>query len=126
MDKLAKKISDSELMVMQVLWEAKEALPLTEIRTRINRQNDWENSTIKTLLHRLHSKGAVAQEKREVFYYTPLISKEEFSQYSTKELINKLYAGNAKKMVASLLSSHQLGKDDIEELREMFKVEDND
>ena len=35
MENLAEKISESELEVMHVLWEAGDALPVTDIRQRL-------------------------------------------------------------------------------------------
>ena len=69
MKNLAEKISASELEVMQVLWEAGDALPLTDIRRTLQSRFDWSDPTVKTLVRRLCEKGAVKQEKREVFYY---------------------------------------------------------
>ena len=71
MSLLAEKISDSELEVMKVLWEAGDALPVTEIRTALCERRGWEATTVKTLVGRLVAKGALAQEKRKVFYYRP-------------------------------------------------------
>ena len=73
---LADKISDSELEVMKLLWQAGDALPVTEIREALQRSRGWEATTVKTLVSRLVSKGALLQEKRKVFYYSPAISQE--------------------------------------------------
>jgi BlaI family penicillinase repressor len=126
MNKLAQKISDSELEVMRVLWSIKKAVTLAEIRKTLSANSEWEDSTIKTLLRRLHCKGVLKQEKRDVYYYTPLVSEEEYEEYTTQTLINKLFQGSAKNLVASLVSSNMLSQEDITELRKMFKVGDND
>jgi BlaI family penicillinase repressor len=123
-NKLAQKISDSELEVMRVLWSIKQAMTLAEIRKPLSINSEWEDSTIKTLLRRLHCKGVLKQEKRDVYYYTPLVSEDEYEEYTTQTLINKLFQGSAKNLVASLVSSNQLSQEDICELRKMFKVGD--
>lgn len=119
MNKPFDKVSDSELKVLRVLWEAGDALPITEIRKTLCEETGWESSTVKTLVKRLYAKGAVQQEKREVYYYTPLITAEEFSRYATRHLIDKLYNGSVKSMVAALVDS-ELSEDDIAELRKIF------
>ena len=73
-NQLADKISDSELEVMKVLWQAGDALPVTGIRETLQRTKGWEATTVKTLVARLVSKGVIRQDKRNVFYYSPLIS----------------------------------------------------
>lgn len=126
MNKLVSKITDSEVEVMRVLWKAGEELPIADIRNTLHHTSKWENSTIKTLLRRLCEKGVVLAVKKEVFYYKPLVSEAEYKEYNTQSLIDRLYSGSAKKLVASLLGSKKLNDTDIEELRNMFKVGDSD
>ncbi len=126
MGKLAAKITDSEVEVMKVLWDAGCELPISEIRKKLEQTSEWETSTIKTLLRRLCEKGVVLATKREVFYYRPLVTEAEYNDYSTQSLIDRLYSGSAKNLIASLLGSKRLDKSDIEELRSMFKVGDSD
>ncbi len=123
MNNIISKISDSELSVMQVLWAYEEALPMTIIRKSIEETSQWDSSTIKTLLRRLCEKGAVSVEKRDVFYYRPLVTEKQYNDYSTQVFIDKVYRGSAKTLVAALFSGNKLKKDDIEELRAMFHIE---
>ena len=124
MDLIAEKISDSELEVMKLLWEAGEALPVTAIREALQQSRGWEATTVKTLVSRLVSKGALRQEKRRVYYYSPLIGEEEYNAWATGSLIRRLYRGSAKNLVAALVHSEGLTAEDLEELRQMFRVED--
>lgn len=123
-DSLADKISDSELEVMKLLWQAEDALPVTEIREALQRSRGWEATTVKTLVSRLVSKGVIAQEKRNVFYYSPRITEQEYNAWATDNLIRRLYHGSAKDLVAALVHSEGLSRRDLEELQELFHVED--
>ena len=123
-NQIADKISDSELEVMKVLWQAGDALPVTEIREALQKARGWEATTVKTLVSRLVSKGVIRQEKRNVFYYSPLISEREYNGWATDHLILRLYHGSARDLVAALVHSEGLTQEDLEELRQMFKVED--
>ena len=120
---LAGKISAAELEVMKILWRAGDALPVTEIREELQRLKGWEPATIKTLVSRLVSKGVIHQEKRQVYYYSPLISEGEYNDWATHDLISRVYHGSARDLVAALVRSDGLSKNDIEELRELFKLE---
>ena len=122
MNSLAEKISDSELEVMKVLWEAEDALPVTTIREVLSARKGWEATTVKTLVSRLVGKGAVSQEKRKVFFYAPLISEKEYNAWATGNLVQRLYKGSVKDLVAALVSSDELSDEDIAELRSMFVV----
>ena len=123
MDHLSEKISDSELEVMRVLWEAGDALPITEIRQILHDRKGWEATTVKTLVQRLVSKGVLEQEKRKVFYYRPLVSESEYSDWAVNGIVRRLFRGSAKALVATLVQSDGLSDEDIAELREFFKVE---
>ena len=116
---IAGRITGSELEVMKLLWRAEDALPITEIRETLQRQKGWEPATIKTLVSRL-----VGQEKRNVYYYSPLIGEQEYNAWATDDLIHRLYNGSARDLVAALVHSDGLTKQDLEELQNMFIVED--
>ena len=121
MTRPVEKIADSELEILRVLWDAKRPMPVSDIRKAIRLRNGWEDSTVKTLLYRLLGKGVVTQEKRDVFYYSPAVSEKEYNDYTTEKLIDRLYNGSAKNLIASFLSSKKLSDDDIAELRSMFR-----
>ena len=121
MQGFVEKITDSELEVMHVLWEAADALPIADIRRTMNERRGWEATTTKTLVQRLCQKGAVAQEKRQVFYYRALVSEKEYNDWATGDLIRRLYRGSAKDLVAALVNSDELTTEDIEELRAMLR-----
>ena len=121
---LACKITGSELEVMKLLWRAEDALPVTEIREKLQKSKGWEPATIKTLISRLVTKGVVRQEKRNVFYYSPLISEKEYSAWATGDLITRLYNGSARDLVAALVHSDGLTRKDLDELQQMFKMEE--
>lgn len=122
MCKGAEKIQDAELEVMQVLWRSPQPVPLAEIRRVLADKCGWEDSTVKTLLRRLCEKGAVELERRGM--YRAVITRAEYSRWSARHLIGKVFEGSAKKLVASLLSDGQLTEADIAELSAMLHRED--
>ena len=124
MNTIAEKISDSELEVMKVLWEAGDALSITEIRTLLQERKGWEATTVKTLVSRLAGKGVISQEKCGVFYYKPLVTEQEYNEWVTNNLVDKVYQGNVKNLIAALVNSDGLTPEDLKELREMFRVEE--
>ena len=124
MQNLSEKISDSELEVMRVLWEAGDALPITDIRQILHDRKGWEATTVKTLVQRLVGKGVLEQEKRKVFYYRPLVSESEYSDWAVSGMVQRLFRGSAKALVATLVKSDGLSEEDLAELRDFFKVED--
>lgn len=115
------KISDAELEVLKLLWSKNEALSSAYISDALMRMMEWERSTIRTLIHRLVEKGAIIQEKRDMYYYYPTITEKEYVSVQTKSFLEKLYKGNAKKLVASLFEEDYIQPDDIERLKQFWK-----
>ena len=125
MNELAEKISDAELEVMQVLWQSGEPIPIARVRELLAQRREWDGSTVKTLLRRLCEKGAVQAEKREVFYYSPLISQQEYQDWSTHTIIDRVYQGSAKALAAFLVRGDQLTADDLKQLWAMLEEADH-
>lgn len=124
MNELAAKISASEVEVLEVLWQADAPMPIAAIRTALEGGHQWDASTVKTLLRRLCEKGAVEAEKREVFYYRPVLTRQEYQAWSTSSLIDKVYRGSAKDLVAALVERSQLSAQDLEDLRSILYPEE--
>ncbi len=124
MSELAGLIQDAELEVMKVFWKKDKALPLSEIRSVLSQRCDWEDSTIKTLVRRLLTKGIIKLEQRGI--YSAVVSEHEYNQWSSRAYVNKVFSGSAKKLVASLLSDGQLTEKDIAELSAMFNGDKNE
>lgn len=123
MDNIAKKITDSELELMELLWERGEST-VTNLRIAAADRLGWDASMTKTLLSRLVTKEAVIAEKRDVFHYTPNITREEYRRLTTRRLIDRLFGGSARNLAASLVDCDELTAEDIAELRAMFAPED--
>ena len=119
MEEIFHRITDSELPIMHCLWNASEALTMNEILESLHRQSTWEDSTIKTIVQRLCTKGLIKKEKREVFYYSPVISLEAYSEQATRNLVQQFYRGSAKRLVAALVDT-ELDEKDIDELRALL------
>ncbi len=119
------KISDSELEVMRILWREGRPLSFAEIRTELERNTKWSKSTIQTLVVRLREKGAVSSQTNYVTLYEPAVTEQEYILAEGKLFLEKLYKGNAKKLVASLCENGQLSESDIDELKQFFTMEDS-
>ncbi len=117
---IAQKISDAELEVLKVLWEKNEAVSSTEIFNELKQSMGWEKTTVRTLVLRLTEKGALLQEKRNVYYYTPAISEKAFIEEQTKAFLKKIYKGNAKSLIASLFEQEYVDPKDIDELKRFW------
>lgn len=115
------KISEAEAEIMRVVWEQDSPVSYSHIRTVLTGQKGWESPTINTLVNRLVKKGALNQEKKEVYYYTAAISEAEYTQAKTQSFIQKVYGGNVKGLMTALLTYADMTHEDLEELRTQWK-----
>ena len=114
-------ISDSEMEVMAVLWNATEPITSSEIGEAVEKHG-WKKTTIATFLARLVEKGAVSAEKRgKLYYYTPIIPIEEYRKTKTESLINSLYHGSVKEFAVAMFEDKKLSEEDIAELLAIFE-----
>ena len=120
------KIADSELEVMRILWREGRSMPFGEIRAELEKKTGWKKSTIQTLVSRLRDKGIITAHDTYVTMYSANVSKEEYVQSEGQTFIDKVFDGNAKNLVAALCRGGILDENDINELKEFFKVEGSD
>lgn len=113
-------ISEAELAVMEVLWQSEKPLSAFEIRQALNssrQSRQWERTTVLTLIRRLVEKDVLIQEKRDIYYYSAGILREEYLKEETSNFLNRLYKGKAKDLIANLFQAESLSKEDVDELR---------
>ena len=116
------KLFDSELKVMNVLWNDGD-VPAKHIAEVLNNELGWNKNTTYTLIKRCMKKGAIERMEPN-FMCHALISKEKVQEAETNELIDKIYDGSADKLFAALLGRKKLSSEQIEQLRQI--VEENE
>ena len=113
------KLYDSELKVMDILWEQGdvEAKKITKI---LAQQISWSITTTYTVIKKLIDKKAI--ERIDPGYICrALVTKEQAREYETTELINKMYDGADAVLVASILGRKKLTLKEIEHLENIIK-----
>lgn len=56
-------ITDSEYMIMKILWKSEEKMTVSDVVKELD-GNDWTASTVSTFLQRLLKKDVVSCEKK--------------------------------------------------------------
>ena len=113
------KLFDSELKVMEILWDEGEASAKL-IAQRLGDEVGWSKTTTYTVIKKCIDKGAVSRTEPG-FICRALVSQQEAQQYATDELVDKMYGGAADKLVAALLGRKRLSADEIEGLRKLVE-----
>lgn len=112
-------IADTEWKIMEVLWKENN-LTIGDIREKLS-STGWSDSTIKTLVRRLVQKGAIkADDSLGQFRYFPDVSEAKCKKKETRNLINRVYKGSVKMLVANLVSDSNLTDDETKLLMELI------
>lgn len=117
MDNKIVKLFDSELKVMDILWNEGD-VQAKHVADALTKELGWNKNTTYTLIKRCIKKGAIERSEPN-FMCHALIPKEEVQEAETNELINKIYDGSADKLFAALLSRKKLSAEQIEKLKQI-------
>ena len=118
---VTERVSEAELAVLEVLWDEN---PLTaiEVCDRVSGVRDWSTATVKTLLARLVTKGALSTEPvGRKFLYRPLIARSDYAGDESVRLVDRLFGGRAAPLFAQLAESEALTDEDLTEIEALLK-----
>jgi BlaI family transcriptional regulator, penicillinase repressor len=115
------KISDAERQIMEQLWKGKPLSP-EDIVAAVGPANEWADGTVRTLVHRLLRKKAIAGKKEAGGYvYRALISRADYVREESQGFLDRLFGGQFAPMVAHLAEERQLTARDIQKLKALIK-----
>lgn len=122
------ELSDSELEVMEVLWNKGEPSTFGELLNYFDTCTDksWKKQTLNTFLFRMQQKKLlqVTKEGRYKKYF-PAITKEEYRLSASQVFLEKNYQGSIVKMLTSFSGGEKLGKKEIDELKRLLEEWEN-
>lgn len=82
----------------------------------------WSEATVKTLLNRLHKKGALGFTKEGKSYlYFPAVSEEECRSAASDSFLNRVFDGSLSPLIAHFVSSQKLSLTEIGELERLLE-----
>lgn len=121
---MAIKLFDSELKVMGVLWREGDQTA-KRISDILKEEIGWNMNTTYTVIKKCIAKGVIARSEPN-FLCHALVTRETVQEAETEELLGKLFDGAPEQLFASLLGSHRLNREQIEQLRRMIAALDQE
>jgi predicted transcriptional regulator len=119
------KISEAESVVMEVLW-THSPMAAEDVALAVGDTQQWQESTIKTLLNRLLKKGAIrASKDGRRYLYAPVLQREAWIQQESQGLLARLFDGRVVPLVAHFSQHHKLSRKDVAELRKLLEELDD-
>jgi len=113
-----KRLPDSELEIMMIVWEAKAPISSAYISEKLVNRKDWKITSILTFLTRLAEKGFITVERRgKSNIYTAVVKEEDYLKKESRSFLNKLYGNSLTSFVSSLYKNNDISEEDINELK---------
>ena len=115
-------VTETELAMLQVLWERGEATRRQVTDSLYPGGGDSHYATVQKLLERLEKKGFVAHERREgVLVFRANVDREEFLRRRFQGLADDLTGGAIAPLLMTLVRSQPLSSGEVEELYALLR-----
>lgn len=111
----AEMLTQREAQIMDVLWRLS-AATADEIRAEL--PGEPHDSTVRTLLRVLESKGFVVHETRgKTFVYRAAAARDKVQRKALRSFLARLFGGSAEDLVLRLLEDEQITPEQLAQLR---------
>lgn len=112
-----KKIPETELEIMQVVWSNPTPITTTQIKQKLDEERPWSQGALQSLLTRLIERGFLKggmSGKSKTF--EPLVSEKEYLAVESSSFIKKLKGSSITELVTALYDTNAISKKDLDEL----------
>ncbi|MDR0302656.1 MAG: BlaI/MecI/CopY family transcriptional regulator [Treponema sp.] len=118
-----KKLPDAEFDVMKIIWANEPPATTALIMEQLGKDKTWKIQTVISLMLRLVERGFLRSEKhgKERTYF-PLINKDDYLKYETKNFIKHFHDNSFLNLVNTLYNDKALTDDDVDELLQWAKT----
>ena len=117
-------LTKSEMQVMNILWDMGRGACVNDILEHYPEPKP-AYTTIATFLKILTNKGFISSRKVEgggkTFVFTPLISRESYTNRVMKEVKSTFFAGSFKSMLSFFAKQEEVSDEDLQEIVEIIK-----
>ncbi len=111
----SKTLTEREAEVMEIAWRFGEA---TAEQIREALPQPLHDSSVRTLLRTLESKGYLRHEARgKAFLYSPKVGRSKAQSTALCDVLARFFGGSAEDLVMRLLEEEQLTSEQLDELR---------
>lgn len=118
MGSVIKRLPDSELEIMMIIWEAGKPVPSAYIMEKLQGEKDWAPTTVLNFLARLVERGFLQVEKQgRINIYSPMVEEKDYIEAESKSFLERLHKSSLKSFFAALYDGGTLSKEDAEDLK---------
>lgn len=119
-----KRLPDSELEVMLIIWNSDKVLNMGEIHQQLTDTKTSPYQVTQTILSRLEDKAFVRREKRgRQNFFHPLVAEREYRARETATFLERLYGNSPARLLATLVESESISEGDLAEMKRILERE---
>jgi BlaI family transcriptional regulator, penicillinase repressor len=116
----ATQLGRVQLLIMQTLWKLRRATA-REITDALNEAEPIAHSTVQTLLRTLEEKGSITHEvEGRTFVFVPLVEEDRYKHTATRDLLDRVFGGDVRSLVAHLLQNEKVSRKELDEIRRLI------
>jgi len=113
-------ISDAEWQVMNIVWRD-QPVDSQQVINLLAKPNDWSAATIKTMLHRLVKKKALAFDRDGKRYlYRAAVRRRDCVRRASRSFLDRVFDGSAAPALMHLVKTSKLTDAELAELRRLL------
>ena len=114
------KPTDSELEILQVLWEKGNAT-VRDVHEELVQVKDCGYTTTLKLMQIMFEKGLVIRDdSNRTHIYQPNVSKEKTQKQLMDKMVDTLFSGSHTQLVMQALGAHTLSRKELEEIQQLL------
>jgi BlaI family penicillinase repressor len=111
------KPTESELEILQILWN-KEQATVREVHEELSKTKDSGYTTTLKLLQIMFEKGLVTRDdSSKTHIYQPAVTRQKTQKQLLDKMINTLFSGSSTQLVLQALGNQKASKDELEEIQ---------
>jgi predicted transcriptional regulator len=116
------KPTESELEILQVLWNEQNATVRT-VHEVLSKTKDSGYTTTLKLMQIMHEKGLVTRnDSSKTHIYQPAVSREKTQKLFLNKMIDSLFAGSSANLVLQALGGHNSSEEELEKIQELITL----
>ena len=109
-------LSDLENKVMSVVWKRRE-VTADQVRTDLAKSHPLADSTIRTVLRRLATKGYVThQSAGRTYIYSPAVGSENVAVDAVRSIIDRFCNGSVESLLLGMIDREVISPEKLREL----------
>ena len=114
------KPTESELEILQVLWDHKTATVRT-VHEELSKTKDSGYTTTLKLMQIMFEKGLVSRDdSSKTHIYQPVVTRANTQGQFLNKMINTLFAGSSAELVMQALGNHTASADELEKIEALI------